>query len=60
MTITKKAYDVNAAAEASSCSVDQIRAAISAGKLQARKPGKSYLILEQDLEEWLTSLPVVN
>jgi excisionase family DNA binding protein len=56
----KKAYNIVEAAEAICCSPDVVRAAISEGRLTARKPGKAYIVLDEDLEEWLRNLPVVN
>ncbi len=46
---------MNEAARLAKCSYHTIHRAIKKGDLAAYKPGKTVLILEQDLTEWFKS-----
>jgi len=51
------AYDINAAAAATSVSDKTIRMAILSGELKARMLGRKYLIQDADLRAWIAGLP---
>ncbi len=51
------AYDITAAAAATSVSDKTIRLAIFAGELKARMLGRKYLIQDTDLRAWIAGLP---
>jgi hypothetical protein len=51
------AYGVAEAAEVSHRGKTRIKRAISTGDLPAKKDGKSTIVLDLDLREWLASLP---
>jgi hypothetical protein len=51
------AHSINSACRASSFGRTSIYAAIKEGKLIARKMGSRTVILDEDLQAWLRSLP---
>ena len=54
------AYTISQTAQVSALSRSEIYRAINRGDLIARKRGKRTLILAQDLQRWLDSLPVIE
>jgi excisionase family DNA binding protein len=53
----KIAHSVDSACEAADVGRTSIYEAIRAGELKARKLGRRTIILDDDLREWLASLP---
>jgi excisionase family DNA binding protein len=56
----REAYTIEQAAEASSISRPILYDEINAGRLRARKRGRSTLILRSDLLAFLEALPIVD
>jgi len=54
------AYTLKAAAKVAGLSPFTLYMAVTEGKLRARKAGKRWLILRQDLESFLVTLEVVS
>lgn len=54
------AYDIRAAAAATSTSEKTIRLVIASGELPARKLGRKYLIEDAALRDWVGSLPAAG
>jgi excisionase family DNA binding protein len=52
------AHSIEDAARITSCGRTSIYAAIKEGALKARKFGRRTVILDEDLRDWLASLPV--
>ena len=60
MIAGRRAYSINHAAEMIGAGRDGVYAAIRAGRLRARKFGRRTLILDEDLTEFLRSLPDID
>lgn len=56
----KAAFTVAEVAEQGSMSRRQVYRLLKAGKLKARKSERKTLILRQDFENWLNSLPYAD
>lgn len=56
----KVCYTIAEIIEATGCKRTNLYEAIKAGELKIRKRGRKTLILAEDLEAWLKSLPVGN
>ena len=54
------AYTVSEAAEVSGVSRSTLYRAMGAGKLEARKCGRTTLIFADELKRWLEALPIAN
>ena len=58
--IAPLALKISEACAASRCGRTTVYDAIKRGELRALKRGKSTLILENDLRQWLDSLPAIT
>jgi excisionase family DNA binding protein len=56
----QQAYTIEEAAKAGGGSRSTIYEEIRAGRLRARKRGRSTVILTKDLREWLEGLPLLD
>ena len=54
----KLSYSINDACDEINCGRTKIYQEIAAGKIKVRKLGKRTIILEDDLQSYLNSLPV--
>ena len=60
LSVTKRAYSPVEAAKATSICRTRIFAALRKGELQGRKLGRRTIILAEDLERYLASLPAAR
>ena len=51
------AYDLKGAAEVVPFSEAHLRREIHAGRLEAKKPGRKYVITREAIDTWLANLP---
>lgn len=54
------AYSINDAAIVTSVSTTTIKQEIARGRLRARKAGRRTLVVREELERWLRTLPLVK
>jgi len=54
------AHSIDGVTKVANVGKTSIYAAIKAGELRARKNGRRTLILDDDLREWLRSLPILT
>ena len=56
---TKLVFTVEEACQTACCGKTALYEAIKSGKLIARKRGRKTLITDQDLKQWIESLPAI-
>ncbi len=58
--MTIRGYKISEVSKQSGVCRTKIYEEIAAGRLKARKIGRSTIILSNDFEAWLTSLPTID